>query len=256
MNTTNICELTELLQQCDISSSVPLSNYITLSPLPILGTAGYFLYTNRPKILAKIELADYIHADGNTRIHEYMITLSYGLNKIPWDYFINKRPLKILTVSNNTRLEYYYIPRDNDEKTLPNECKVETKSDKIKNISMLNLQKLKKLDVDSFYITTYDTAHSDFSNKISLDYYPNSNIPTKIEIRNGNKLPVRYFEITLTPKQTIFLESKLTNFPKSIKWNNEHVDDCFVDKGCLKISLKEIPKSSVELSGTVTLTLV
>ena len=75
MNQTEICQG---IEKCDFMPTQTFLEYITLSPLPVAGAIGIFLYTNRPKVLAKTTLTDYIHADGNTRIHEYMITLSYG----------------------------------------------------------------------------------------------------------------------------------------------------------------------------------
>ena len=255
MNGTTFEEFVEVASNSNVFNLASLSDLITISPLPLISGTIALYYIKKPKILAKTELANYIHADSNTRIHEYVVTLSHGWGKIPWDKLVNMRPLHILDVLPNTKLEYYYIPRDSAEEKFPNECKLENKKNKEKKIVILNLKTLKDLKIECFYVKTSDKEQSKFTNKISLDYYPDSIRPIKIEVRNGNKIPIRYFEFELTADQTQYLKSKIENFPKSIKWSNTEIDDCFISNQKLKISIKEVPKSSIELSGSITLNL-
>ena len=278
-NTLN--KLAEAINNFDSSDLLLILDFI---PIPLIPVIGILTYKTRPKVSVEIT-TDYIHADSATHTREYLISLSYGWGNKPIGKFVADKlfPVHILDVLPKTKLEYYYIPRDDSEAHIPKICtredftildaltswntfqrfilphflKSKNQKPNDKKISILNLDELKKHKISIFYVITYDDEQSNFTNQISLDYYPNTSAPTKIEIRNGNKITIKSFEFQLTAEQTKYLKTKTQHFPKSIKWKNINIEDCYVDPdGKLRITIAQIPKQSVEQSGKIILNLI
>lgn len=260
MNQTVPCIVNEIIQNCQLTNSNELSiaGYLaSLSPMPVIGYIIFYIITNKPKVLEKKEIAKYIHADGKTRIHEYEIKISWGLEQINWKPLMRIKPVEMIRAFATTEFEFYFIPRDTEEQPLPKGYFKEINKKDVKKAFFINAEKLRSDHIETIYLITKDQEKSDFIKNIDEFFYPLWNQPTKIKVQNRNKIDVRYHVVTLSKQQTNYLLTVNRNIATEIRWNNINVDDSFINQNnCLELTIKEIPKASSELASTVIINLI
>lgn len=221
----------------------------------ILGPISYFLYQNRPRIIDKREIANYINYETNTRYHEYSLILSWGHDKIPWDYLPILREIKSAEILKNTKTEFYYLTQNTGEVYVPKDC-LKIKHGKRQRFYFVNMKKFREEQIETVYLITKDIEESSYQMKINEERYPNDNFPEKIMLKNENKINIQNYIIKFTKQQSDNLLKRNHDYTRYLRWKNVDVADSFVENNELKIVVKDIPKKHGEHAGTTIIDLL
>lgn len=251
---SNLPECSGNIINSNTSLNIP-PGLITLSPLPVLGGIGIYVYSNRPKIIEKKETAHFINAEVDHRLYEYTFTIWWGWEWFPWHKMPRTGSINVIKVLPDTELEFYHIPRNNQEEYLPEPCiRKEHHDDKI-SISFTDRCFFIKESIDTVFLITRDKEKSDYKSKINLSFYPDNNNPSTIKITNKNKVMIKNFVYTFDESQTRNITNRHPDYQRYLRVHNHNISDCLIENCKLTIIINEIPKHSAGIDGIVTINL-
>lgn len=240
----------------NFSLTIP-SNLISISPLPVLGGIGIYVYSTRPKIIEKKETAHFINSEVDLRVYEYSFTVWWGWNWLPWHKIPQTSSISALKVLPDTELEFYYIPRSSKDEFLPAGCiKKQLPVDGKIEVLLKDRIFFIKETIETVYLITRDKEKSDYRSNISTSFYPNSdNNPSMIKMTNKNKVMIKNYVCKFDEQQTENIIKRHSDYTRYLRVHSQNVADCLIEDKKLIVIINEIPKHSAGIDGIATVNL-